>query len=110
LFAATLAVVSLVAVGCGSGSSGTATGPEQSAYLSAVSLAAPDISTYRTATQLIRMGNAACDGFASGADYEVVADRLALEQGSDPLPAEDLGAVITTAANTLCTQYHDDAQ
>ena len=95
---------------CGSGASSAATSQDQSAYLAAVAVAAPDISTYRNATQLIRMGNAACDGFASGAGYEEVADRLALEQGSDPLPTADLGAVISTAATTLCSKYRSDAQ
>jgi hypothetical protein len=76
-----------------------------SAFISSVLDAAPDIGTYRSDTQLIRLGHAACDGFASGVSYEQLADQLTLQEGSNPLPSEDLGAVITAAVESLCPKY-----
>jgi hypothetical protein len=103
---ATVTVMVLLAAaasGCGGGSSSSSSA--QSGFLSAVHLAAPDINTYRSDTQLVRLGHAACDGFRSGVSYEELADRLALEEGNNPLPSEDLGAVITSAVDGLCPQF-----
>lgn len=94
----------LVMAGCGSGSS-PASRAADSAYLSEVHDSAPQIGSFRSDTQLIRLGHAACDGFASGASYVELADRLALVEGSKPLPSEDLGAVITAAADNYCPKF-----
>jgi hypothetical protein len=98
-----LAVASVTVAGCGGGS---ATTGAASGFLSALHSAAPDINNYRTDTQLVRLGHAACDGFGSGVSYEQLADRLALEEGDNPMPSEDLGAVITSAVDGLCPQFH----
>lgn len=96
----------LTVAGCGGGSSTTAA---DNGFLSAVHLAAPDINHYRTDTELVRLGDAACDGFRSGASYQELADRLALEEGNNPLPSQDLGAVITSAVDGLCPQFRAQA-
>lgn len=89
--------------GCGHGAS--AVSAADSAYLSELTAAAPDITTYRNDTQLVRLGHVACDDFSAGAGYQETADRMALEEGTPPLPSEDLGAVITTAIDSLCPKY-----
>jgi hypothetical protein len=94
----------LALAGCGGGSSPAADAANQ-AFLAQVHVAAPDIGNYRSDVQLERLGHAACDGFRSGASYEELADRLALLEGSHPLPAADLGAVIDAAVDSFCTQY-----
>lgn len=104
---AVVAVIATVASGCGSGSS-AATSQADTAYLSEVQDAAPDIATLRSDTQLIRLGHAVCDGFAAGASYVELADRLALLQGSSVLPSQDLGAVITAAVDNYCPKYRDE--
>jgi hypothetical protein len=76
-----------------------------SAYLAELRDAEPEISSLRTGTQLIRLGHAACDGFSAGASYVQLADRLALLEGTHPLPSEDLGAVITAAVDNYCPKF-----
>jgi hypothetical protein len=98
-----LAAVPMFAGSCGRGS--TAPGPADNSYLSELHNSAPDIGTYRSDTQLVRLGHAACDGFAAGASYETVADRLALQEGHPALPSQDLGAVITAAADNYCIKF-----
>ena len=102
-----LIVVSVASVGCGGGSSG-ASASANSDFLSAVHLAAPDIASYRNDTQLVRLGRAACDDFRSGVSYQQLADRLVLQEGRNPLPSQDLGAVITAAADSLCPQFRGE--
>jgi Protein of unknown function (DUF732) len=102
LIAAGLAALS--ATGCHSHTTATSDATDQQ-FLAAVFVAAPNIGSYRTDTQLIRIGHAACDGFRSHATYEQLADRLTLQQGNDPLPSEDLGAVITSAVEAFCPQF-----
>jgi hypothetical protein len=92
------------AAGCASSEPGASTATDAQ-YLAAVDLAAPGISTYRTDSELIRMGHAACDGFGSGVSYEELADRLSLDEGANPLPSEDLGAVITSAVTAYCPKF-----
>jgi hypothetical protein len=102
---AAVVVAGLLAAGCSAASSsGTGSANDQE-FLSAVHTDAPDISTYRSDVQLVRLGHAVCDGFSAGASYVQLADRLALQEGSDPLPAGDLGAVISSAARALCPRY-----
>jgi Protein of unknown function (DUF732) len=98
-----LAVAAPLLVGCDH--RGGAPSAADSAFVSQVTASAPDITTYRSNTQLIRLGHVACDDFSAGASYEETADRMALEEGSHALPSEDLGAVITAAVNTLCPKY-----
>jgi hypothetical protein len=88
---------------CGHG--GGAPSAADSAFVSQVTASAPDINTYRSDTQLIRLGHVACDDFSAGASYQETADRMALEEGSHALPSEELGAVITAAVNALCPKY-----
>lgn len=97
-----LAALALAASSCGGGASNNAADAQ---FLSAVHAAAPDIGSYRTDTELVRIGHAACDGFSAHASYEQLADQLALHEGSNPLPSEDLGAVITSAVQTFCPQF-----
>jgi Protein of unknown function (DUF732) len=98
------ACLGLVLVGCGSGES-AATKRQDQTFVNQVVSATPDATHYRSNTQLIRLGLAACDDFATGSSYEEIADRLALSEGSNPLPTEDLGAVITSAVDTFCPKY-----
>lgn len=94
----------LVPAGCHS-ASGAAASAADSSFLSEVHDSAPDIATVRSDTQLVRLGHAACDGFGAGASYVELADRLALQEGSHPMPSQDLGAVITAAVDNYCPKY-----
>jgi hypothetical protein len=87
---------------------GGAPSAADSAFVTQLMAAQPDITTYRNDTQLIRLGHVACDDFSAGASYQETADRMTLEEGSKRLPSEDLGAVITVAVNTLCPKYRAD--
>lgn len=92
--------------GCGSGPS-PATQQQNQQFVDSVVSAAPDVGHYRSDTQLIRLGRAACEGFASGVSYQQLADRLAVTEGSNPLPPEDLGAVINAAVQAFCPKYQN---
>ncbi len=96
-------VAALLATGCHSHT--VTNGAADQQFLSAVYVAAPNIGTYRTDTELVRIGHAACDGFRSHASYEQLADRLTLQEGNNPLPSEDLGAVITSAVEAFCPEF-----
>jgi hypothetical protein len=102
---ATLTAMCLMAPSCSPGASSSTGGPANDNFLSEVHDEAPDVSSYRSDVQLVRLGHAACDGFSAGASYVELADRLALQEGSNPLPAGDLGAVISSAARALCPRY-----
>jgi hypothetical protein len=93
----------VLAAACGSHT--TSNGAADRQFLGAVHDAAPNIGSYRSDTQLIRIGHAACDGFRARASYEQLADRLTLEEGAHPLPSEDLGTVITSAVEAFCPQF-----
>jgi hypothetical protein len=109
LLPALLAALAIILGGCGIGSSSTGkSSVADNLFLSTVHLDAPDVNTYRSDLQLVRLGHAACDGFASGASYEELADRLPTTEGSHPLPPGDLGTVITAAVDAFCPQYHGD--
>ena len=101
---ALLAGTAIVALGAGCRSGGTAS-PADQAYLSEVHGADPNINAVRSDTQLVRLGHAVCDDFRAKASYQEVADRLSITTGSNRLPAADLGAVITAAADNYCPQY-----
>jgi hypothetical protein len=106
LAAGTLLGLLVLGAGCGGGS--TESSSADAAFLAALHLADPNINNYRTDVQLVRLGHAACDGFRAGASYQELADRLALEEGSNPLPSQDLGSVITSAVDGLCPQFHSE--
>lgn len=89
---------------CGSGGGAQSSAADRS-FLDAVHGADPGISSYRTDVQLTRLGHVVCDGFRSGASFEQLADRLALVPSTKPLPAADLGSVITAAVGSYCPQY-----
>ncbi|MCL2394347.1 MAG: DUF732 domain-containing protein [Acidimicrobiaceae bacterium] len=101
---AATALLGLFLVGCGAGQSEAAKQRDQQ-FVQSVESAAPDVGHYRNDTQLIRLGKAVCTGFATGVSYQQLADRLILSEGSNPLPSEDLGAVISSAVNTYCPKY-----
>jgi hypothetical protein len=99
------AVLGVAGSGCGGGAHSAAQRQAEGVFVSQVHAAAPDVGGYRSDAQLVRLGHAACDGFRSGVSYQQLADRLELTEGPNPLPAEDLGAVISAAVNELCPQY-----
>lgn len=99
-----LAGLALMAGGCHSPSSSTSS-PADQAYLAEVHDADPNINSVRSDTQLIRLGHVVCDDFRAKASYEEVADRLSIEAGSAALPSQDLGAVITAAADNYCPEF-----
>lgn len=92
----------------GSGCTRTQTSTADPGFVGAVHQGAPDIGTYRSDTELIRLGHAACDDFRSGASYEEIADRLRLQEGHNPLPSEDLGVVISSAVQAYCPKFESD--
>lgn len=103
---AATATLGLLLLGCGAGNTAAARQKDQE-FVQSVESAAPDISSYRDDTQLIRLGKAACAGFETGVSYQQLADRLILSEGTNPLPSEDLGVVISSAVNTYCPKYVD---
>jgi hypothetical protein len=99
-----VALVLLVgAVACGSSSPSAAARAEQQAFLGQVHDDVPTINHLRTDTQLLGLGHAACTEFEAGVSYEDLADRMSLQDGN--LPTSDLGTVITSAAEHLCSKY-----
>jgi hypothetical protein len=98
-------MVALFLGACGGGGGAKASQKDQ-LFLSDVHISAPDIASFRTNVQLTRLGQSVCDDFGSGASYEELADRLALSEGSKPLPSEDLGAVIDAAVQAYCPQFN----
>jgi Protein of unknown function (DUF732) len=106
-FAVLVAGVALFTSACGGSGHSSQDAAENTAFLSSVHDAAPDIGTYRTDPQLVSLGHAVCEGFQSGTTYEQLADRLAQLQGSDTLPSQDLGAVIVASVENFCPKYTD---
>jgi hypothetical protein len=84
-----------------SGSSSSATQP----YLQQVHSQAPDISNYRTNSELVKIGQGVCNQFSAKATVEQVADKVAPPGSTGALPSEDLGAVINSAVQSLCPKY-----
>ena len=105
ILAAVLMAGAPLAVACGGG--GSSSSQVDNRFLSDLHAVAPDIGTYRSDAQLELLGHAACDEFASGASYEIIADRLALQESSPALPSQELGDVITAAADNYCTGYRN---
>jgi hypothetical protein len=96
--------IALVAAGCGAGGPVLSVAAKQR-FLDSVYGQAPDISSYRTGTQLISMGQAVCADLSSGASVQVVADRVPLVEGSNPLPPTYLGVVIYSAVRVFCPRF-----
>ncbi|HTV10418.1 MAG TPA: DUF732 domain-containing protein [Acidimicrobiales bacterium] len=90
---------------CGGGGTGASRAADQE-FLNSVYGQAPDISSYRTSTQLLSLGEAICQDLESGASVEEVGDRLPLVEGSVALPPADLGAVISAAVAVFCPRFH----
>lgn len=96
--------LALLAAACGAGGPVLSAAAKQR-FLDSVYGQAPDISTYRTSTQLISMGQAVCADLSSGASVQVVADRVPLVEGGDPLPPTYLGVVIYSAVRDFCPKF-----
>ncbi|MHB1533232.1 MAG: DUF732 domain-containing protein [Acidimicrobiales bacterium] len=97
--------ISVGTVSCGSSVPPAAVRQQDQEFLASVHGTAPDVGNYRSDIQLVRLGHAACDGFRAGASYQQLADRLPLTEGANPLPPEDLGAVVTAAVDAFCPQF-----
>jgi hypothetical protein len=100
---ASVAAFGLVAAGCGANAAVSPS--KRQKFLDSVYGQAPDISSYRTSSQLVRMAEAVCADLSSGASVQVVADRLPLVEGSVSLPPSDLGVVIYSAVQVLCPKF-----
>lgn len=100
------ACLALVLAACGGAESPVAQAQDRE-FVQSVTTSAPDVNSYRSDTQLIRLAKAACAGFNTGVSYEQLADRLVITEGSNPLPSQDLGVVITAAVNTYCPKFDD---
>lgn len=99
------ALLAVAAAACGHTGTTPVASTAESAFLDQLHVQAPDVNAYRNNTALVRLGQAACEGFSSGASYQILADRLTLSEGAHALPTSDLGAVITAAADNLCPKF-----
>ena len=97
-------LAAVTAMGCGS-TNKAKDAQANLAFLSAVHGNAPDIGTYRSDTQLVELGNAVCEDLSSGVSSQQVADRIETVDANNPLPTEDLGAVMAAAGQALCPKY-----
>jgi predicted metal-dependent HD superfamily phosphohydrolase len=95
-------VLSLVtwAAACGGGQQSAAARATDQRFVDGVHESATDISSYRTDSQLIKMGHVTCDGFRANANIEQIASLL--ERNAASIPPGDIGAVISTAVHVLC--------
>ena len=76
----------------------------QQRFVSDVEQTATDIGRYQTPSQVIKLGNAVCDGFRAKATTQQIAGVLE-QSGARNLPPEDLGAVMSGAVKDLCPVY-----
>lgn len=98
-----LAGAGLLLAGCGARAP-TDVKAEQK-FLNSVYSQAPDISSYRTSSQLLSLGQVICSDLEAGASVQEVGDRVPLVEGNVALPPADLGVVISSAASVLCPKY-----
>jgi hypothetical protein len=103
--AAVTAAALAILVGCSSGQESAARRAADRHYVDGVHNTATDIGSYRTDSQLIKLGHAVCDGYRAHASTQQIADLLERTSGGRSLPSEDLGAVISTAVADLCPAY-----
>jgi hypothetical protein len=89
--------------GCGSAGSAPQTAGAQRAFLVSVHEQDPSVQQLRSDPQLLRLGSAACAGFASGVSFFSLADTMAVNDAQ--LPTPDLGTIIKAAAEDLCPRY-----
>lgn len=102
----TVAIAAVVAIfGSCSGQSTAASRARDQKFLNSVYSQAPDISSYRTSSQLLSLGEAICQDLGSGASVQEVGDRVPLIEGSVPLPPSDLGVVIYSAVAVFCPKF-----
>jgi hypothetical protein len=100
-----VALAGLVVVLGGCGSARTTDVRTEQKFLNSVYSQAPDISSYRTSSQLVSLGQAICQDLEAGASVQEVGDRVPLVEGNVALPPADLGVVISAAAGVLCPKY-----
>jgi hypothetical protein len=94
----------LIAVSCSGTHTSAARQAAQQKFVSDVEQTATDIGLYETPDQVIKLGNAVCDGFRAKATNEQIAGELE-QSGARNLPPEDLGAVMSGAVKDLCPVY-----
>jgi hypothetical protein len=94
----------LLVISCGTAHPSAARKAAEQRFVSNVKETATDIGRYKTPDQVIKLGNAVCDGFRANASIEQIAGVLE-QSGARNLPPEDLGAVISVAVKDLCPVY-----
>ena len=101
-----VAAMVLVGVLAGCGHHVASGSPSQKAFLDSVYSQAPGIGGYRSASQLVSLGQAICGDLESGASVQELGDRLPLVEGNVTLPPGDLGVVISAAVDVMCPKFH----
>ena len=96
---------SLAGALAGCGGHASASPKATQAFLNSVYSNAPDISSYRSGTQLVSLGQVVCDDLESGASVQEVGDRVPLIEGNVLLPPGDLGVVISAAVTHICPRF-----
>jgi len=99
-----IALVPALIGSCGGHSSAAARARDQQ-FLNSVYSQAPDISSYRTSTQLVSLGQAICQDLEAGASIQTIGDRVPLVEGSVSLPPAELGVVISSAVAVFCPRF-----
>ena len=94
----------LIVVSCGATQPSAARQAAEQRFVSDVEQTATDIGQYQTPDQVIKLGNAVCDGFRAKATNEQIAGELE-QSGARNLPPEDVGAVMSGAVKDLCPLY-----
>jgi len=77
------------------------TNADQQSFLAAVHQQAPLVGNYRSDSRVVALGQAVCNDLAAGVSVPAIASRLA----SSSLPAPDLGAIMSSASQSLCPKY-----
>jgi hypothetical protein len=98
----------LVATTCSAcgGGGGLSVATRQS-FLDTLYSQAPDISSYRSGSQLVSMGQAVCSDLEAGANVQEVADRVPLSEGNLALPTDDLGVLMSAAVGSICPKFRN---
>ena len=102
-----VAIAAAVALCCSCGGHPTARShAADQKFLDSVYSQAPDVSSYRTSSQLVSLGQAICQDLNAGASLQTVGDRVPLVEGATQLPPSDLGVVIYASVDVFCPKYH----